>query len=102
MAFIVTLSSKLSGSHNNAILGNREAEENGFAPAHIFDSKTAAAGETLIAIKLHELIESDMPRNRIIETLQRFIDEMKTYLVLENYTNLQKKRTAQQSYRINH
>ena len=89
-AFIVSLSHKLSGSHNNAVLGNREAVENGHTPAHIFDTKTAAAGETLVAIKLYELIQSGMHRERIIETVHRFIDEMKTYLVLENYTNLQK------------
>ena len=89
-AFIVSLSGKLSGSYNNAVLGNREAVDNGYTSAHVFDSKTAVAGETLIAIKLHELIQSGMNRERIIETVHRFIDEMKTYLVLENYTNLRK------------
>jgi DegV family protein with EDD domain len=89
-AYVVTLSAKLSGSYNNAILGNNEALENGKSAACVFDSKSASAGETLIAIKLYELIKSGMPRDSIIETVRRFIDGVKTYFVLGNYDNLRK------------
>lgn len=89
-AYIVTLSGKLSGSYNNAVIGNNEATENGKGAACIFDSKSASAGETLIAIKLYELIKAGIPKERIIETVHHFIDRMKTYFVLENYDNLQK------------
>ncbi|MDR1184429.1 MAG: DegV family protein [Coriobacteriales bacterium] len=88
--YVVTLSAKLSASYNNAILGNNEALQNGKGAACVFDSKSASAGETLIAIKLYELIRSGMPRERIIETARRFIDGVKTYFVLENYDNLRK------------
>lgn len=89
-AYIVTLSSKLSGSYANAALGNDEATGNGLEAACLFDSKSASAGETLIAIKLHELIQSGTSKELIVETVHRYIDEMKTYFVLERYDNLQK------------
>ena len=88
-AFIVTLSQKLSGSYANAVLGNRDAVECGHKSALVLDSKSAAAGETLIAVKLYELIKANTPRDVIINTISRFIDDMKTYFVLEHYTNLQ-------------
>jgi DegV family protein with EDD domain len=90
-AYIVTLSSKLSGSYENAVIGKKQAEEeNGAGAVHIFDSKSAAAGETLIALKIHELIRAGTPKDRIIDTVTRFINDMKTYFVFENYDNLQK------------
>ncbi len=88
--YIITLSSKLSASYDNAVLGSREAAESGKGNASIFDSKSASAGETLIAIRLHELIASGTPRERIVETIHQFIHDMKTYFVLENYDNLKK------------
>ena len=90
-AFIITLSSKLSGSYNNAVIGNNQAEEEtGNGAVFIFDSKTAAAGETLIALKLHEMIRAGVSNEGIVEKVNRFIDGMKTYFVLEKYDNLQK------------
>lgn len=88
--YVITLSSKLSGSYSNAVLGNSQAQEDGGQSAHIFDSKSASAGETLIAIKLYELIKEGLSKARIIEAVHEFIDNMKTYFVLENYDNLQK------------
>ena len=89
-AYVVTLSSKLSGSHSNAVLGNEDAIEGGAQSACVFDSKTAAAGETLIAVKLYELIKAGFSKEQVIEKAHTFIDEMKTYFVLERFDNLQK------------
>lgn len=88
--YVITLSGQLSGSYSNAVLGNKHAQEDSGQSAHIFDSKSASAGETLIAVKLHELIKSGLPKPQIIEAVHEFIDHMKTYFVLENYDNLQK------------
>jgi len=87
-AFVITLSSRLSGSFGNAVSGNQLAIEDGEGAECVLDTKTASAGETLVAIKLHELISIGMAKERIIETIQQFINETKTYFVLENYTNL--------------
>lgn len=89
-AYVVTLSQKLSGSYNNAVIGSNQAKENADGKAYVFDSKSASAGETLIAIKIFDLIKAGASRLDIIKTVNDFINEMKTYFVLENYSNLQK------------
>ncbi|MFV0414257.1 MAG: DegV family protein, partial [Oscillospiraceae bacterium] len=89
-AFVVTLSSKLSGSYNSAVMGKQFAEENGSADVHIFDSKSACAGELLLAIKISRLIKQKLSRQAIVESINHLIDGMKTYFVLERYDNQQK------------
>lgn len=88
--YVITLSSQLSGSYCNAVLGNKQAQEETGHSAYIFNSKSASAGETLIAIKLYELLGEGLPTAQIIQAVHSFIDSMKTYFVLENYDNLQK------------
>ena len=89
-SFVVTLSSKLSGSFSSAELGKTYAAENGTSDVHIFDSKSASAGELLIAIKIRELIKNGIDKEQIIKSIGGFIDNMKTYFVLERYDNLLK------------
>ncbi len=89
-SFVITLSSQLSGSYSSALAGKSMAEESGHTDAYIIDSKSASAGETLISLKLHELISLNFPKEKIIQTIEHFIDNMKTYFVLENHDNLQK------------
>ena len=53
--YAVTLSSELSGSYNSAVLGRNLLLEN--CPEkkiHIFNSRSASVGETLIALKIEE------------------------------------------------
>ena len=83
-AFVVTVSAALSATYSNAIL----AAEDVPADIHVFDSKSASAGGTLVAIKVRELISKGLPKPQIIESVNNFIDEMKTYLVLERFENL--------------
>jgi len=87
-AFVVTLSSKLSGSYSNALIGKADAEESGVSDIHVFDSKSASAGELLLAIKIRELLTNGMPKDQIIKSINAVIDNMKTYFVLERYDNL--------------
>ena len=86
-SFVVTLSSQLSGSYASAVLGKTHAEENG-SDSHVFDSKSASAGQVLIAVKIRELLSNGIPKDQIISTVNNFIDNMKTYFVLERYDNL--------------
>lgn len=87
-AFAVTLSGKLSGSYNSAMVAR------GMLPdpekVHVFDSKSASAGELLILMKLRALVDQGLSRLEIIERAQKFIDGMKTYFVLENLENLRR------------
>ena len=87
-SFVVTISSQLSGSYANAELGRSFAEESGVADTHVFDSKSASAGEVLIAIKIRELLSNGIPKDQIISSVNQFIDNMKTFFVLERYENL--------------
>ena len=57
--YVVTLSGKLSGSYNSAVLAsqlyNEEHEDN--KQIHVFNSKSASIGETLIGLKIQEMEE---------------------------------------------
>jgi len=87
-SFIVTISSQLSASYANALMGKSFAEENGETDVHVFDSKSASAGEVLVAMKIRELLSNGLSRDQIIHSINQFIDNMKTYFVLERYENL--------------
>ncbi|MDR1927460.1 MAG: DegV family EDD domain-containing protein [Oscillospiraceae bacterium] len=90
ISFGITISSKLSGSYSSAMLGKRLAEEESGAEVHIFDSLSASAGEVLVALKIHAMIELGFQKAKIIASVEAFIKEMKTYFVLENINNLLK------------
>ena len=90
--YVVTLTSKLSGSHNSAVLGKSLYEEAyGTKKIHILDSKSASVGETQLAIKAMELEESGKYSfEEIVQKLEEFRDKMITYFVLDNLDFLKK------------
>jgi len=83
-AFVVTVSAKLSATYSNAMLAADEVS----ADIHVFDTKSASAGETLVALKLKELVSRGLSKAQIVEHVNNFIEGMKTYLVLERFENL--------------
>jgi EDD domain protein, DegV family len=89
-SYVVTISSRLSGSYASAVVGKTRAEENGRFDTYIFDSKSASVGELLVAVKIRELLLRGTPKHHLIQTINHFIENMKTYFVLEPYDNLQK------------
>ena len=86
-SFCVTISEKLSGSYNSAVLAKDMAAEDG-RRVHVINSKSASAGEALIAYKLLELIEARLGFEAIREQIEEFVSGVKTYFVLENLDNL--------------
>ncbi len=61
--YVVTLSEKLSGSYNSAQLGKQLYEEeyrDSKKQIHVFNSRSASVGETLIAMKIQELEEQGL------------------------------------------
>lgn len=89
--FVVTISEKLSGSHNSAVLAaNMLKEEAEDSFIHIFDCKTATAGASLVVLKLKELLEKNINKEQIIDEVNRYIAEMKTFLVPVKLDNLAK------------
>ncbi len=90
-SFVVTISEKLSGSHNSAMLAKEMLrEESPESFVHVFDCKTATAGASLVVLKLKQLIEKKINTDQIIEEINIYIDEMKTLLLAERLDNLAK------------
>lgn len=89
--FVVTISEKLSGSHNSAMLAKEMLKEE--CPesfVHVFDCKTATAGASLVVLRLKQLIEEKINPDQIIEEINTYIDDMKTFLLAERLDNLAK------------
>ena len=89
--YVVTLSSKLSGSYNSALLGkNLYHEEKGDKNIHIFDSLSACCGEAQIARKTFELASLGLPFEEVVSEVEKYRDEMLTYFVLDSLETLRK------------
>lgn len=89
--YAVTLSAQLSGSYNSAVLGaNLAQEENEDLKIHVFNSRSASIGETLIVKKIVECEETGMSFERVVETVELYISTQHTYFVLENLETLRK------------
>ena len=89
--YAVTLSAELSGSYNSAELGKcLTLEEHPDKKIHVFNSKSASIGETLIALKIQECEEAGMEFEQVVETVDAYIESQHTYFVLENLETLRK------------
>lgn len=89
--YVVTISSKLSGSYNSAVVALDMYEEDGKPNrVHVFDSESACCGEALIAMKIKECIEKGMEFEEVVRTVTEFRNGMKTYFVLETLDTLRK------------
>ena len=89
--YVVTLSSKLSGSYNSALLGkNLYHEEKGDKNIHIFDSLSACCGEAQIALKAFELASLGLSFDEVVDKVEKYRDEMLTYFVLDSLETLRK------------
>lgn len=73
--FCITISSKLSGTHNSAIQAKRFLQKEFQDKVHVIDSLNASAGEGLIALKIIELIKDNFNsqeiNNKIKESIKK-------------------------------
>lgn len=92
--YIVTLSSQLSGSYNSAVLAKELYEEDNDDEnnkmIHVFDSKSASIGQTLIALKIAECEEANMSFEDTITCVDEYIAKQHTFFVLETLETLRK------------
>lgn len=86
--FVVTLSSKLSGTYNSAMIAKEMFLENKEKFIHVFDSLSASIGETLIGLKILELANDNHKDHEIVDKVNKYINEMKTIFLLESLDNL--------------
>lgn len=89
--YVVTLSSKLSGSFDSAMLAKRlYLEENPDKKIEVFDSKSASVGQTLIALKAIQLEEEGKSFEEVVRETTEFRDNLSTKFVLESLETLRK------------
>lgn len=89
--YAVTLSSELSGSYNSALLGrNLLLEDHPEKKIHVFNSRSASIGQSLIGMKIQECEEAGMSFEDVVETVERYIEGQHTFFVLENLDTLRK------------
>lgn len=87
--FVVTISANLSGTYNSAIVAKDMAlKEDPNKFIHVFNSKSASIGETLIALKVDELIKEKLSNLEIVERVEKYISEMRTFFISESLDNL--------------
>lgn len=83
--YVVTASSELTGSYNSAKLGKKMfLEEFPDAIIEIINSKSASAGQTLLAYKIIELEEEYSHFETVIRKIYQFIEEQEIVFVLED------------------
>ena len=89
--YVITISGRLSGSYNSALVAADMYEEDGGSNrVHVFDSMSASCGEALIAMKIVECEGQGMGFDDVVKTVTQFCNGMKTYFVLETLETLRK------------
>lgn len=89
--YAVTLSAELSGSYNSAMLGRSMAhEKQPDKKIHVFNSRSASIGETLITKKIMEYEAEGMEFDKLVQAVEAYIASQNTYFVLENLETLRK------------
>ncbi len=84
--FIVTITSKLSGCYNSAVVAKNSYSK----PENIcvIDSKAVSGTEMLIVDKLIELIKQDLPYEQIVKEITEYRDKRSLYFILQKFDNL--------------
>ncbi len=89
--YVITLSSALSGSYNTAMQARAiYREEGGRGNVHVFNSRSASAGQAQIALLVHQMASAGESFQRVVETVEAYIARMHTMFVLEDLDNLRK------------
>lgn len=82
--YVVTLSDKVSGSYSTACMAaSLLAEQQPERKVHVFNSRSAAAGEIVLCLKLKELAESGLPFDSVVAEGEAYSALMRTWFVLE-------------------
>ncbi|SFG16546.1 EDD domain protein, DegV family [Lachnospiraceae bacterium C7] len=90
--FVITLSDKLSGSYNSAVLAKNiyEDEHGTDKNIYVINSRSASIGQTVIGMKVQEFEEAGMPFEEITKKIEEYTDLIDTYFVLETLETLRK------------
>ena len=90
-AYGITLSAELSGSYNSAMVGAQLIrEEFPGKKVHVFNSRSACCGQTLILMKIQECIKDGLSFEETVDRVEYYISEQTTLFVLESLETLRK------------
>ena len=84
--FVVTITQKLSGCYNSALLAKNEYKSS--SHVHVVDSMAVSGTEILIVDKLVELIKSGLDFETIVAEIEKFRDSCTLFFVLQKFDNL--------------
>ena len=80
--YVVTISSRLSGSFQSAMAAKQMLEESGStSKVYVIDSKSASAGQTLVVLQLKRMLEQRMENSQILLRLSHYITHLQTLFV---------------------
>ncbi len=83
--YVVTLSKELSGSYNSAVVAAESyMDEHPGKNIHVFNSRSAAAGQVLLCLEIKRLADAGLPFEQVVEKAGAFRDQIATYFVLES------------------
>ena len=83
--FIITISSKLSGSYNSACLASNMIKDK---KVFVIDSKLTSGAMILIAKKVYSLIKEEKDYQSICQEIEKYRDERNLLFVLDSFDNL--------------
>lgn len=87
--YVVTISKELSGTYNSAMLAKEMIlDEVKDKFIHVFNSRSASVGETLVAMKIQECINDKLSNEELVQKVENFIENMKTFFISEDLGNL--------------
>lgn len=89
--YVITISSRLSGTYNSALLAkNMYHEAHGERNIHVFDTRSAAPGQLSVAYEIDKLCKMGKRFEEVIETIDAHIQKMQTVFVLDKLDQLKK------------
>ncbi len=88
--FAVTLSSKLSGTYNSAMIAkNMVLEEDPQKKIHVVDSLAASTGQSLLVLKLRDyILASEHSFESIVDKIEKYRDSLSVRFMLQSFDNL--------------
>ncbi len=88
--FCITITSKLSGSYNSAVLAKNMIQEEISKKVKIIDSGSASSALALIYLELKKYIELNMSFDEIADKIDSYVKKMNTLFILDSLENLRK------------
>lgn len=80
----ITISSKISGTHNSAVQAKKFIEQELQNKIHVFDSMNASGSEGLLSLKAISLIGEKLNANEIVEKLKKELPNIKLIAMYKN------------------